>query len=459
MLSATFLGHQGWLLSTARSHVLVDPLLTEGFGHGGLAGRVFPPRRFDFEDMPAIDAVWLTHEHDDHFDIPSLCLLDRSVPIYASARSSVALCGVLAELGFTVHAVGPDAIVDVGDLRIRTWVADHRATPRADEWDVLPLLATDAEGHGAFASSIDVAMPDAQLQLLASVRERRWILCLANNTTDVRFVRHGIGRVEPSDDTDALAEVLGRRWQQAAARAGEPSFTAITGGGWSHPDDVAWIDSVAFCIDPDRLACTLGTASSARVSAVRPGDEISVDADGVHETSASWVTAAPNVQRPAPAAVDVPDDIAPACGRRRLGDDGWSRLEAGLRDLARYLYARAFFVAAHSLSMRHPLGIALRDDGGDRVYAWNPTAADFVRAQPDVPTSGFASGLQLWATDLFGLLEGELSASAICYTGRVRGWNHAPDLLRVDPHLLWSFAHPLHRPEVARRLYDRLAGR
>ena len=62
--------------------------------------------------------------------------------------------------------------------------SDHRATPRADEWDVLPFLATDASGHGAFASSVDVAMPDAMLETLASMSDRRWVLCLANNTTD-----------------------------------------------------------------------------------------------------------------------------------------------------------------------------------------------------------------------------------------------------------------------------------
>ena len=222
-LGATFLGHQGWLLSTARTHVLVDPLLTEGFGHGGLAGWVYPPRRIDVERMPAVDAVWLTHEHDDHFDLPSLCTIDRSVPVYASSRSSVALHGVLGELGFEVRPVGPDAVVSIGELTLRTFVADHRATPLADEWDVLPLLATDAAGHGAFASSVDVPMPEAMLDALASMPDRKTLLCLANNTTDVRFVDDLATRIEPSDDTDTLASVLRRRIDRVAARAGAPA--------------------------------------------------------------------------------------------------------------------------------------------------------------------------------------------------------------------------------------------
>ncbi len=449
MLRATFLGHQGWLLSTARTHVLVDPLLTDGFGHGGLAGTVFPPRRFHFERMPAIDAVWLTHEHDDHFDIPSLMLLDRSVPIYASSRSSVALYGVLQDLGFTVHPVEPNDTVEVGDLTIQTFVADHRATPLADEWDVLPFLATDAVGGGAFASSVDVAMPGALLDAVNSMLDRRWMLCLANNTTDVRFVRRAAGRVEPCDDTEALAGVLRRR---LAACPRPPDITAITGGGWSHPDDVAWIDRIAFCVDPDRLASSLG----APCSAVRPGDVVSLTPDGVYETTSPWIGLTARASRPSPSGVDVPDDVAPASGQRHLERDAWPRLEVGLREFARFLFARDVFTAAHASRAPHALAFVLRDDAEARTYAWSPSSAGFERVNGDEALSGF----EVWATDLLALFEGELAPSALCYTGRVRCWNDAPEQLRVSPQLLWTFAHPLHRPDVARHLYSRLvAGR
>lgn len=458
MLGATFVGHQGWLLTAGGSHVLVDPLLSDGFGHGGLAGTVFPPRHVDLERMPELDAVWLTHEHDDHFDLPSLSRLDRSIPIHVSSRSSGAMCDALTELGFCVERVEPGAVVALGELSMRTFVADHRATPLADEWDVLPLVATDAAGHGAFASSVDVAMPDALLDAVAAMRERRWLLCLANNTTDVRFVRHGVGRLEPSDDTAALAGVLTRRWQHAAARAGRPAFTAITGGGWSHPDDVAWIDRVAFCIDSQRLAASLRRSCSAPVCAVRPGAEITLTPEGLRHGEATWVRTVAEASRPAPSAVVVPDDVGPACGRRQLRPEEWGRLEAGLSELARYLFARGFFVAAHShVSSRRPLGLALRDDADERVYAWQPSSTGFERIELADPIAAFDAGLRLWGTDLLDLFEGALAPSAICYTGRVRCWNHEPERLRIDPGMLWLFAHPLHRPEAARRLYARLS--
>ena len=90
MFEATFLGHQGWLFTSGDTRLLVDPLLRESFCDAGKVGRVFPPRRFDFERFPAVDAVFFSHEHDDHFAIATLQRLERRIPVFLSSRSSQA---------------------------------------------------------------------------------------------------------------------------------------------------------------------------------------------------------------------------------------------------------------------------------------------------------------------------------------------------------------------------------
>src|SRR5437879_2161965 len=108
MLSTTFLGHQGWLFLSKSSCFLVDPLLCEEFGQAhALEYRVYPPRAFSFEQFPKVDGVVLTHEHDDHFDIPSLARLERTIAIFLSARSSTAARQLLRQMGFTVHPLIP----------------------------------------------------------------------------------------------------------------------------------------------------------------------------------------------------------------------------------------------------------------------------------------------------------------------------------------------------------------
>ncbi|HRI09819.1 MAG TPA: MBL fold metallo-hydrolase, partial [Nannocystaceae bacterium] len=183
MLRATFLGHQGWLVRGGDTHLLIDPLLGAGFGHGGLVGEIYPPRRLDLAAFPALDAVVLSHEHDDHFDIPSLLRLDRRIPIYFPERASIAGRGLLQALGFTVRPLAPAADHEIGELRLRTFVADHRGADLGDEWEVAPMLLRDVAGDGALASSIDVPPPPAMLAALGELAPRPGIWAHANNTS------------------------------------------------------------------------------------------------------------------------------------------------------------------------------------------------------------------------------------------------------------------------------------
>ena len=79
------------MIEAGSTTLLVDPLLAEDFGHT-LRNRfmVYPPRRVDVGRMPALHGVLITHEHEDHFDPPGLARLPRTVPMYLSARASVA---------------------------------------------------------------------------------------------------------------------------------------------------------------------------------------------------------------------------------------------------------------------------------------------------------------------------------------------------------------------------------
>ena len=172
MFKATFLGHQGWLFRTSTTTVLLDPLLTERFGHGGALGRMFPPRQLDVAAFPPVDAVILTHEHDDHFDVPSLHRLSRSIPVHLSVRSSSSAHALLQRMGFTVRPLLPDHELAIGDLRYRTFVAEGIGAAGSDEWDVFPFVLRDSQGHGSFVSSIDVGLPERMLEQLPALAPR-----------------------------------------------------------------------------------------------------------------------------------------------------------------------------------------------------------------------------------------------------------------------------------------------
>ena len=92
------------MIGSQRANLLVDPLLHDRYGWTPSVGlRVWPPRQLDFRVFPAIDAIMLTHEHEGHFDIASLHLVDRKVPIYMSSLSSLAMREAIGEMGFAVQ--------------------------------------------------------------------------------------------------------------------------------------------------------------------------------------------------------------------------------------------------------------------------------------------------------------------------------------------------------------------
>jgi len=160
-------------------------------------------------------------------------------------------------------------------------------------------------------------------------------------------------------------------------------------------------------------------------------------------------------ERPELDPVQVPSMPAPAVTPNDAVDE--ARLEAGLETFSRFLYARRIFTEVHSLPTSDALAFVLHTSASPMVFAYRPAAGGFERVSVMDPFTRFSSGFECWAADLLALFEGRLAASALCYTGRLRCWNETPDRLRVSPQLLWLFSHPLHRPQVARRLYDHVA--
>jgi L-ascorbate metabolism protein UlaG (beta-lactamase superfamily) len=81
-LRATFVNHSTVLLQTQGRNILTDPIWSQRAGPTSFLG---PKRRRDpgvlFEDLPKIDAVLISHNHYDHFDVGTLRkLLARDRP-------------------------------------------------------------------------------------------------------------------------------------------------------------------------------------------------------------------------------------------------------------------------------------------------------------------------------------------------------------------------------------------
>ena len=102
-----FLGHATVLIDLGYTRILTDPLLRHRVS--GLVWRHPRPRT---ELDHKVDAVLISHMHQDHLDLPSLRQLGRQVPLLVPRRAG----GFLARRGFrSIHELSPGQAVAVSE--------------------------------------------------------------------------------------------------------------------------------------------------------------------------------------------------------------------------------------------------------------------------------------------------------------------------------------------------------
>lgn len=90
-LRVTWVGHATTLVQVDRVNVLTDPVWSHRIGPFPLKARVRPPG-IRFEDLPRIDVVLLSHNHYDHFDLPTLRrIAERDHPLILTGLGNVEL--------------------------------------------------------------------------------------------------------------------------------------------------------------------------------------------------------------------------------------------------------------------------------------------------------------------------------------------------------------------------------
>jgi L-ascorbate metabolism protein UlaG (beta-lactamase superfamily) len=128
--SVTWLGHSCTAIRLDGLLVVTDPVLRK---------RIFHLRRKDPVDPTVLvgaDAILVSHVHQDHLDLPSLDLLDPTVPVVVPAGAG----SLVRRRGFRyVREVVPGNAVDLGALQVRATHAEHASPWRPGTGRTQPL--------------------------------------------------------------------------------------------------------------------------------------------------------------------------------------------------------------------------------------------------------------------------------------------------------------------------------
>ena len=455
------------MIRSGSSCVLVDPLLWEDFGAiHSLHYAVHPPRVFGPDPFPAVDAVILSHEHDDHFDIPSLARLDRRIPLFISAHSSSAAVQIIREMGFGVQPLVPGVPLTIGELQIIPFSGDHFSVNCADEWDALPYLVRDASGSGSFFSMVDVALVPAHAQWAKAFASRPGLVTWSNNALDWS---HMSDRVADDTGTEQCFRAMVAGRELISAQWGKPCAMLMCAGGFAFQGEQVAFNERVFWVDTERVCASLANMhSDERFYSTLPGQTFWMEGNRLTavDESAPFLGTVPRTQWPSRGRrvpTDIPD-YAPATGRRDLTDDDDARLRQGLSKLAVALVGGFLFRSLHSLlaveaQRRKPtFAFVLRQgsEGSTLVFEYDASACAFVPVAAANPRDVYLAGWECWATDLIAVLQGELGPIALMY-GRARLWNHLPQRFCFDmQEALSRVSHPLSNPGGYLNMYRRV---
>ncbi len=144
-----YLGHAMWLADLGDVRILFDPLI-DGLHHGGVF-EVEPPRSIDVSALRP-DFVVVSHQHSDHFDVPSLRALAQLDPDTVVMTADTLVEQTARRLGFrTVVAVETFSRIDLNGARL---ASTPSYTGDAVEWGMLVETR-----HGVAWNQIDSYHP------------------------------------------------------------------------------------------------------------------------------------------------------------------------------------------------------------------------------------------------------------------------------------------------------------
>ncbi|MCC2275971.1 MBL fold metallo-hydrolase [Streptomyces sp. ET3-23] len=479
-LELTFVGHQTWHITDGDTVVLLDPILAPAFGASDLDFTIWPPRTVNTTAMPQPDAVILSHEHLDHFHLPSLNLLQRTVPVYTGTTTPQAVADAITALGFAVRRLDHTAPLTVGDIEITLFPAGAR-TLFWEQRVIQPVIRqTGTTGNDIFIG-VDADVSDLYLEQVArDMLAPPRLAVVSNNAQTVPYGCLGA-------DTNLLPGLDGPRHRRTGLEILNSLLidylrpldgvrdVALCGNGFTAPRSphgpFLYADHQALAEAANALQHLF------RVHGPRPGDRLTVPRDGseIAVSRAGWVTidteAEQRLLAEQSAFLDAPQQVDPSPIMPPLPEGEHTaarRAVAGeLPRLARDLMATRMGALASGIHdyLSGPLGpnravLRLLDPPGNpgtvEMYVWNITGPAMVQVEATSREDAMAVypfGIEIYYQDLLAVFTGRAQIWDVV-GGSYQGW-HIGEPLDSPVYALFAVYGEHQRPDLAARCYAR----
>lgn len=250
------MGHATCLIETGVGNLLMDPVFFDPFEEGTVVS--CPRREVDLDALPALDAIFISHRHLDHLDLPSLAALDRALPVFCPEDPF--LLRALQLLGFTdVRPLAPFQAVQLGGLELLP-------LPSANP-EVLEHALVVSDGEASVLQQVDALLTPETLARLAAERPVPDLHLAMYASQHFGFFENrglDLGATHAANLGCALAVGAG------CVVPGSAGFR------FAEPHD--WLNPHVFPVSRERFAADLARlAPSVRCEQLDPGDALVID--------------------------------------------------------------------------------------------------------------------------------------------------------------------------------------
>lgn len=267
--------HAGYLLECEGTRIIFYPIFENPFSKNCYA---FPDIQFDLGVIQrlSLDAIFISHHHDDHFSLESLNFLDRKTPIYLFSAFEEHFA-LIKKLGFQkVHSIELFKTLEIGAFRIRPL--------EALDADVDSIYHIQAAGKNILNVVDSWIGPFVMDQLLNT----QWDLILWPFQTMREIEVLSPSAAEPtSKHTQEIPPELAEQLQQLKPKAIIPSSCQFRFEEWS------WYNQAFFPISYAGFTAQVHDLSpDSKVFRLNPGESLTATSNGFERSGhLPWIQA------------------------------------------------------------------------------------------------------------------------------------------------------------------------
>ncbi len=451
-MELSFLGHQGWAFGNSDAGtVLLDPLI-ESMGRGRVRLNVWPHRTLVFNQSSNILAIYISHEHSDHFDIETLWALPFRCKVLISPYSSDGMERIIGSMGYSVERYAPFFTETFSGISITPLPTKYVRSER----DVFGFMVSEKDG--SFLTSVDSYLSEEANGWLKENCPERSADNYTNNAVSQCDSLNDDNLSYPNTERDFIKYVADNLHD--FIKEYSPQNVLISGLGWSYPEPLERFNRIHFRANCELLA-RLGSSLyfGINFTAPAPGDRFLLNGNKCSrlENNSPYVKPLPTTISREWCSLESkrPYDIRSFVGVKSLAKNELSRLlrfveeEYGRRifccapDLVAGLYA------LQSIHGRSADGLVLKIRNATETYAYLLSArhACFDRLENSSEANDFSLGVEMWASDLAEIVQCREDAFVVYETSALR-WNCFPSLFKEDILVeLFECFSPLHERE------------